>query len=101
MDVGGGTRTGRSWMLVMKIMDLCCTLHLVYYFPHSKNNIRDRHFWHSQKLEILLRAADNDCLNLEELENIKEMVDYYLSDYEDPNYFHDEALYDNFENVDK
>jgi hypothetical protein len=38
----------------------------------------ERHFYHTKCLEILLRRLENDDVTVEELEEIKDSVDYYV-----------------------
>ncbi|CAD7927245.1 unnamed protein product [Amoebophrya sp. A120] len=63
----------------------------------EKRRFKERHEWHIGKLECLLRACDNDTLDLSELAVIKESVEYYLECGTEADYYHDEALYDNFD----
>eukprot|EP00929_Paragymnodinium_shiwhaense_P111273 TRINITY_DN7903_c0_g1_i2.p1 TRINITY_DN7903_c0_g1~~TRINITY_DN7903_c0_g1_i2.p1 ORF type:complete len:900 (+),score=259.20 TRINITY_DN7903_c0_g1_i2:157-2856(+) len=59
--------------------------------------LQERHGWHIKKLELLLRATDNDAVNLSELEGVRESVDYYVENHEDNDYYHDEELYAAFD----
>eukprot|EP00392_Amoebophrya_sp_AT5.2_P011461 g11538.t1 len=63
----------------------------------EKKRFKERHEWHIAKLECLLRACNNDTLDLNELSIIKESVDFYIEAGTQPDYYHDETLYDNFE----
>lgn len=60
---------------------------------------QERHRWHIKKLEQVLRAVDNDALDLGEIAVIRESVDYYVESHEDDDYYHDEGLYDSFDLV--
>jgi len=56
--------------------------------------VLERHRWHIKKLEQVLRGVDNDMLDLTELAVVRETVDIYLETHNDPDCYHDEALYD-------
>merc|ERR1711879_19832 len=55
---------------------------------------QERHRWHIKKLEQVLRAVDNDALDLSELAVVCETVDMYIETHDDPDCYHDENLYD-------
>lgn len=58
---------------------------------------RKRHKWHLGKLEQLLRAVINEAVDdMADLAFCKDGVDAYLEMFEDPDYYHDEGLYDSF-----
>merc|ERR1711920_1206391 len=57
----------------------------------------ERHQWHLNKLELLLRAVDNDSLDLSDLAIVRESVEVYIENYLEPDCYHDEALYDCFD----
>lgn len=52
------------------------------------------HRWHVIRLEALLRMLDNDNIDVNDVKSIQEEVDYYLSDYKDPDFVHNEFLYE-------
>merc|ERR1712048_506504 len=58
---------------------------------------QDRHRWHIHKLELILRALDNDTLDTSDLAVLRDSVEVYLDNHEDPNFPHDEGLYDCFD----
>eukprot|EP00931_Biecheleriopsis_adriatica_P113588 TRINITY_DN886_c0_g2_i1.p1 TRINITY_DN886_c0_g2~~TRINITY_DN886_c0_g2_i1.p1 ORF type:complete len:889 (-),score=246.94 TRINITY_DN886_c0_g2_i1:100-2766(-) len=55
---------------------------------------QDQHEFHIRKLELILRALDNDALELSDLACIRDSVDYYLESHKEPGFMHDEGLYD-------
>merc|ERR1712176_1028644 len=61
---------------------------------------QERHRWHIKKLELCLRAVDNDALDMSDLAVIKESVELYVECHQDQDYYHDEGLYDCFESLD-
>merc|ERR1711982_147839 len=62
--------------------------------------LQERHRWHIKKLEQVLRAVDNDALDLSELATVREAVDLYSETHDDPNCYHDENLYDHLDLAD-
>merc|ERR1712187_917466 len=58
---------------------------------------QERHSWHIKKLELILRALDNDALDMSDLAVMRDSVEYYLEAHGEPDYQHDEALYDCFD----
>merc|ERR1711972_90017 len=61
---------------------------------------QERHRWHIKKLELILRAVDNDAIDMSDLAVIKESVELYVDSHQDQDYYHDEGLYDCFESLD-
>merc|ERR1712187_803625 len=59
--------------------------------------LQERHRWHIKKLEQILRAVDNDALDLGDLAVVRDSVDIYVEQHEEPDCYHDEALYDCFD----
>mmetsp|Transcript_57362 Transcript_57362/g.92953 ORF Transcript_57362/g.92953 Transcript_57362/m.92953 type:complete len:939 (+) Transcript_57362:131-2947(+) len=58
---------------------------------------QDRHSWHIGKLELLLRALDNEALDMSDLALLRDSVDYYLESHSEPGFMMDEGLYDGFD----
>ncbi|CAK0820082.1 unnamed protein product, partial [Prorocentrum cordatum] len=58
---------------------------------------QERHRWHIKKLELILRALDNEALDMGDLACIRDTVDMYVEAHQDPDCYHDEALYDCFD----
>jgi CCR4-NOT transcription complex subunit 3 len=58
---------------------------------------QERHQWHTKKLELILRALDNDAVDVTDLAIVRESVEVYIDMYQDPDYPHDETLYDCFD----
>lgn len=56
----------------------------------------DRHRWHVEKLERLLRSLQNDEVDMTELAVLKETVEDYIERHKEPDYFHDDNMYDVF-----
>merc|ERR1712060_329564 len=58
---------------------------------------QERHSWHIKKLELILRALDNDAIDMTDLVLVRESVEYYLEAHGEADYMHDESLYDAFD----
>eukprot|EP00931_Biecheleriopsis_adriatica_P074247 TRINITY_DN48350_c0_g1_i1.p1 TRINITY_DN48350_c0_g1~~TRINITY_DN48350_c0_g1_i1.p1 ORF type:complete len:774 (-),score=220.35 TRINITY_DN48350_c0_g1_i1:67-2388(-) len=60
--------------------------------------VQETHRWHINKLEQLLRKLDNDEVNLEELDDLKDSVDFYVDDNSrDPADFQEfDTIYEEF-----
>merc|ERR1712050_4721 len=59
--------------------------------------LQERHRWHINKLELILRAVDNDALDLTDLAVVRDSVELYVEGHMDPDCYHDETLYDCFD----
>lgn len=56
----------------------------------------DWHAFHIGSLEQVLRRLDNDLINPDDMDSLIETLNVYLEQYEDPDYFHDEDLYEQY-----
>lgn len=61
--------------------------------------LQERHRWHIRKLELLLRAVDNDAANLGDVAVIRDSIEFYVENHEDESCYHDEGIYDCFDLV--
>jgi len=59
--------------------------------------MQERHQWHSKKLELILRGLDNDAVDVTDLAVVQDCVECYVDMHDDPDYPHDETLYDCFD----
>ena len=59
-----------------------------------------KHRWHIANLEALLRMLDNDTLEIKELKNITEGVEYYITDYKEPDFIENEYIYSDIVDMD-
>eukprot|EP00960_Hanusia_phi_P065291 766054-Hanusia_phi.AAC.6 len=55
---------------------------------------RERHNYHVERLELMLRLLDNDNLTYEDINSIRDDVDYYIQSNQDPDFQEDETIYD-------
>lgn len=62
---------------------------------HERQEYITNHKWHILKLEHITRALDNRMLGPDEVDDMKDDIDYYLEFGEEPDYPHDDELYDN------
>lgn len=53
-----------------------------------------RHKWHISKLESILRHLENDNLDVEQINDIREDIEYYVESNEDPNFVEDDTFYE-------
>lgn len=60
----------------------------------------DRHKFHITKLETLLRMLDNDGVEVEQIQRIKEDVEYYIESSQEPYFEENEYIYDDIIGLD-
>mmetsp|Transcript_1347 Transcript_1347/g.1969 ORF Transcript_1347/g.1969 Transcript_1347/m.1969 type:complete len:548 (+) Transcript_1347:82-1725(+) len=53
-----------------------------------------RHNWHIEQLEMVTRALDNFAIEPEEVNDLKDEVEYYIESNMDPDFYHDDQLYE-------
>lgn len=53
--------------------------------------------WHIKKLEQLLRAVNNDAVEISDLAMVKESIELLVENGEESELYHDELLYDSFD----
>ena len=58
---------------------------------------KTRHAWHMEKLELCLRAIDNESVLPEQMGDVQEGVQYYLESHEEADFYEDEELYDDLD----
>jgi len=54
----------------------------------------ERHKWHGNKLEILLRALGNDSVEPAQVTDIEESIKYYVEQNQEVDFLEDDTLYD-------
>ncbi|XP_075149410.1 CCR4-associated factor Not3 isoform X3 [Haematobia irritans] len=60
----------------------------------------DRHKFHVTKLETLLRLLDNDNVEAEQVNKIKDDVEYYIDSSQEPDFEENEFIYDDIIGID-
>ncbi|XP_060605969.1 CCR4-NOT transcription complex subunit 3-like isoform X1 [Ruditapes philippinarum] len=58
---------------------------------------QDKHTYHIQKLETIMRMVDNDALPLEQIKGIRDDIEYYVDSNQDPDFEENEMIYDELE----
>ncbi|CAG9770403.1 unnamed protein product [Ceutorhynchus assimilis] len=61
----------------------------------------ERHRFHIQKLEALLRMLVNESVEAKQIKPIKENVDYYIESWKDPDFEDNEFIYDDIVGLDE
>jgi CCR4-NOT transcription complex subunit 3 len=54
----------------------------------------ERHKWHIQKLELIMRLLENGNLEVEPVSALREDIKYYVDSNQDPDFAEDESIYD-------
>ncbi|KAH6655606.1 Not1 domain-containing protein [Truncatella angustata] len=54
----------------------------------------ERHRWHIGKLELMRRSLENGGLEVEDIDNIKDSIEYYVKDNQGDDFMEDEEMYD-------
>ncbi len=57
----------------------------------------DRHRYHIKKLEMIRRFLENDCLDIEDIQGIREDVEYYIDSHNEPDFMENEEVYDDLD----
>ena len=65
------------------------------------NHILSRHKFHMTKLETMLRLFENESLSVDDVETVKESVEYYVESNQEPDFMEDEELYDHLDLLDE
>eukprot|EP00184_Porphyridium_aerugineum_P006371 CAMPEP_0184707216 /NCGR_PEP_ID=MMETSP0313-20130426/37160_1 /TAXON_ID=2792 /ORGANISM="Porphyridium aerugineum, Strain SAG 1380-2" /LENGTH=742 /DNA_ID=CAMNT_0027168791 /DNA_START=338 /DNA_END=2566 /DNA_ORIENTATION=+ len=57
----------------------------------------ERHMYHVEMLEKVLRAVYNETISTDEANDLRDSIDYYLDSNQDPDFLEDETLYDHLD----
>lgn len=57
----------------------------------------ERHKFHISKLETMLRMLENDALSVDDVETVKDSVEYYVDSNQEPDFLEDEEMYDHLD----
>ncbi|KAJ4419248.1 general negative regulator of transcription subunit 5 [Gnomoniopsis sp. IMI 355080] len=57
----------------------------------------EKHKWHQGKLELIRRALVNDSVEAEEVNEIKDQIQYYVQEGQSAEYHGDEGMYDDLD----
>jgi len=61
------------------------------------NNLCEKHREHVSKLETLLRMLDNDAVNISQIKDIKDDVEYYIENCQEPDFCENDMMYDDID----
>jgi len=61
----------------------------------------DKHRDHIQKLETLLRMLDNNQVEVMQIKDIKEDIDNYIENSQEPDFFENEYIYDDIDGLEE
>ncbi len=56
----------------------------------------DWHAFHISSLEQILRKLDNGVIDPDDLDSLVESLEIFMDQYEDPDFYHDEGLYEQY-----
>lgn len=56
----------------------------------------ERHKWHQEKLELLMRAMANDAVEPEQVKSSEEDIRNYVENNQEVDFYEDEGIYDDF-----
>ncbi|KAF2110821.1 CCR4-NOT transcription complex [Lophiotrema nucula] len=54
----------------------------------------ERHKWHQNKLELLMRALTNGNVEVEQVKDLEESIKYYVEQNQEPDFMDDDTIYD-------
>eukprot|EP00126_Sphaerothecum_destruens_P006983 Sdes_comp19620_c0_seq2m11394 len=54
----------------------------------------EKHKWHHSKMEIILRKLDNDDITPEDVDAVKDDLEYYIENNQDPEFQENEFIFD-------
>jgi CCR4-NOT transcription complex subunit 3 len=54
----------------------------------------ERHAWHQTQLDLVMDALRSDKVSMQEVEDIRDDIETYVEQNQDPDFFEDEFLYD-------
>ncbi|KAK2717134.1 CCR4-NOT transcription complex subunit 3-like isoform X2 [Artemia franciscana] len=63
----------------------------------SLKDLLERHRFHVRKLETLLRMLDNLTIDVDQIKNVREDVNYYLEECQNPGFEENQFLYDDID----
>lgn len=61
----------------------------------------DKHRDHVQKLETLLRMLDNDNVDINQIKDIKDDVEYYIENCQDPEFVENDMIYEDIDGLEQ
>ena len=61
----------------------------------------EKHRDHVQKLETLLRMLDNETVDINQIKDIKDDVEHYIENCQDPDFIENEMIYDDIDGLEE
>ena len=65
------------------------------------NTVLEKHRDHVQKLETLLRMLDNETVDINQIKDIKDDVEHYIENCQDPDFIENEMIYDDIDGLEE
>ena len=65
------------------------------------NTLLEKHRDHVQKLETLLRMLDNDTVDINQIKDIKDDLEYYIENCQDPDFMENDMLYEDIDGLEE
>ena len=65
------------------------------------NSLLEKHRDHVQKLETLLRMLDNNTVEINQIKDIKDDLDYYIENCQDPEFIENEEIYEEIDGLEE
>ncbi|EON63234.1 hypothetical protein W97_02461 [Coniosporium apollinis CBS 100218] len=59
--------------------------------------VMERHKWHQGKLELILRALENDNVEVEQVNALKDSLEYYVNNNQEVDFQEDDTFYDDLD----
>lgn len=67
----------------------------------SLTTLLEKHRDHVQKLETLLRMLDNENVDINQIKDIKDDVEHYIENCQDPDFIENEMIYDDIDGLEE
>jgi len=64
------------------------------------STLSEQHRWHIKKLEQVLRGVDNDAIEISDVTLVRDSIDFYVENNQEPDCYVDESLFDGFDLAD-
>ena len=58
--------------------------------------LNERHKWHQNRLELLLRAVENGNVEVDQVNDVKDGIKYYVEENQNVDFLEDDTIYDDF-----
>ena len=65
------------------------------------NTLLEKHRDHVQKLETLLRMLDNETVDINQIKDIKEDVEYYIDNCQEPEFMENDMIYEDIDGLEE